>query len=735
MKTQLITVLLLGIFCTNITHTQTTTTNCFMGKIMEFNQSQLNNEASAQTIAEKYRNSWGRLPNSNSLAEWQQIKRCLEQQNNGFKAKINSINAKLTNLNNQKNTLLKNKDLAALKEQIESNKKAINEITNNLKTQLDNYEMQGVYGVLINEGPGVHDFSYYEGEARDAIAPSAIKEINGEFIQSFQQYLNSDNRQIFNEKIIQTIQGELSVHKEEVLSDYVGKGSTKKALIIFTVSVANFKKNTLAKQSVLLSSDRYTLINNVQDLQKIVFTNESQKNSFIQKWQDFESSVREANKNSNATRQEITNTANNDIKVNANTLKTAQENYQLKLNQVRTIFQNQNLSFDERNLTTQIPTAINNIDNAIESLQNELQKTKTEIYFFEEKKSIPYNSRQPIPDLVNSLISTKNDLNERGKIDQYKNQQELNNQQFSEQNDHNVRVNNVVQKCWVYIFENLADENNEKYEINIVYQYTQGKTTNTPVNKIVNKKNEENDDNNNNNNISNTELILNLPKTELVYVEGGTFTMGCTGEQGSDCYDYEKPAHTVSLSSYYIGKYEVTQALWRSVMGSNPSNFSGCDDCPVENVSWEQCMDFIRELNRQTGKKYRLPTEAEWEYAARGGLKGLQNPTKYSGGFSIDNVAWYDGNSDKKTHPVGTKRANDLGIYDMSGNVWEWCSDWWNDSYSSSSQSNPTGPSAGSDRVYRGGSWSNSPRYCRVSPRFNDTPSNRYNSLGLRLCL
>ena len=221
---------------------------------------------------------------------------------------------------------------------------------------------------------------------------------------------------------------------------------------------------------------------------------------------------------------------------------------------------------------------------------------------------------------------------------------------------------------------------------------------------------------------------------DMVYVKGGTFTMGATAEQGSDAYSNEKPTHSVTLSDYYIGKYEVTQAQWRAIMGSNPSNFKG-DNLPVENVSWNDIQEFIKKLNAQTGKKFRLPTEAEWEYAARGGnqSKGY----KYSGSNSISEVAWYDGNSGDKTHPVGQKTPNELGIYDMSGNVWEWCQDWYSSSaYSSSSQTNPTGPSSGSYRVLRGGSWGNYAGYCRVSYRRDDGPAYRSSYCGFRLaCL
>ena len=218
---------------------------------------------------------------------------------------------------------------------------------------------------------------------------------------------------------------------------------------------------------------------------------------------------------------------------------------------------------------------------------------------------------------------------------------------------------------------------------------------------------------------------------KMIRVEGGTFTMGATSEQGGDAVDDEKPSHSVTLSSYYMGETEVTQALWQAVMGSNPSYFKA-DSFPVEQVSWEDCQTFISRLNSLTCQQFHLPTEAQWEYAARGGTKS--RGYKYSGSNDIGSVAWYGDNSTSRTHPVKLKQANELGLYDMSGNVWEWCQDWYG-SYSSGSQTNPTGASSGPYRVIRGGGWHSSARYCRVSYRYYDTPSGRYGNLGLRLAL
>jgi formylglycine-generating enzyme required for sulfatase activity/predicted Ser/Thr protein kinase len=224
-------------------------------------------------------------------------------------------------------------------------------------------------------------------------------------------------------------------------------------------------------------------------------------------------------------------------------------------------------------------------------------------------------------------------------------------------------------------------------------------------------------------------FTVNGVKFTMVPVEGGAFTMGATSEQGSDAYKDEKPAHEVTLSDYYIGQTEVTQALWKVVMGSNPSDSKG-DNLPVEQVSWDDCQVFIQKLNQLTGKQFCLPTEAEWEYAARGGRKS--RGYKYAGGNNIGLVAWCGDNSGNRTHTVATKQANELGVYDMSGNVEEWCSDWY-DGYQSSSQSDPQRPSLGSCRVNRGGSCYCNAGDCRVSFRFFGTPDFRYNDLGLRL--
>ena len=245
----------------------------------------------------------------------------------------------------------------------------------------------------------------------------------------------------------------------------------------------------------------------------------------------------------------------------------------------------------------------------------------------------------------------------------------------------------------------------------------------------------------------NKAFTVNGVSFTMIEVEGGTFMMGATSEQlegltGDELlgYDASKPTHRVTLSSYYIGQTEVTQALWQAVMGDNPSSFKGYNQCPVESVSWDDCQTFISKLNSMTGQNFRLPSEAEWEFAARGGTKS--KGYKYSGSNTLGNVGWYGyendwrstGNSDEFIHPVSKKSANELGIYDMSGNIWEWCQDWYGD-YNNSSQTNPKGPSSGSFRVLRGGSCANYARLCRVSLRNGNYPDSSKSLFGLRLAL
>jgi formylglycine-generating enzyme required for sulfatase activity len=219
-----------------------------------------------------------------------------------------------------------------------------------------------------------------------------------------------------------------------------------------------------------------------------------------------------------------------------------------------------------------------------------------------------------------------------------------------------------------------------------------------------------------------------FPKIEMVNVQGGVFQMG-SNKGGRD----EKPIHTVTVSDFKIGKYEITQKIWKAVMGTNPSYFKG-DSLPVEQVSWNKIQEFLKKLNTLTGKKYRLPTEAEWEFAAFGGNKGRNY--RYSGSNILKNVAWNATNSDSKTYDVGTKKPNELGVCDMSGNVWEWCQDTWSDNYKETPTDGTVSlKNTSLKRIFRGGSWFSYPIDCRIAKRNCNKDTYSMNYLGFRVAL
>ncbi|MDR0970975.1 MAG: SUMF1/EgtB/PvdO family nonheme iron enzyme [Bacteroidales bacterium] len=240
--------------------------------------------------------------------------------------------------------------------------------------------------------------------------------------------------------------------------------------------------------------------------------------------------------------------------------------------------------------------------------------------------------------------------------------------------------------------------------------------------------------NSNNTTPTHTQFNPNSNEPDMVYVEGGTFLMGCTGEQGADCYENEMPAHSVTLSSFSISRYEITQTQWQKIMGTNPSSNARGGNYPVTNVSWEDAQEFCKRLSAATGKQYRLPTEAEWEYAARGGNRS--RGYKYSGSNNLNDVGWYENNSGKNTAPVGEKHPNELGIYDMSGNVYEWCLDKYDD-YSTSmhTEINPKNDKKGYYRVFRGGSWRYDAEKCRVAYRYYYRSNGKFKTLGFRVVL
>lgn len=289
----------------------------------------------------------------------------------------------------------------------------------------------------------------------------------------------------------------------------------------------------------------------------------------------------------------------------------------------------------------------------------------------------------------------------------------------------------ILHKDYTPLMINFFDYGLGKLQSGVTYVLTLEK----PTNAVVQQKQTILDSASS---VSSGDGVISIPltndiKIEMVKIEAGTFVMGATIDL-QDLVNDQKPVHRVTLTNdYYIGRYEVTQSLWEVVMGNNPSFFKEGENYPVNFVTWIDCQEFINKLNNMTGRQFRLPTEAEWEYAARGGKKS--RGYQYSGSNNISDVAWYGDNSGRALHPVGAKQANELGIYDMSGNVEEWCQDWYGP-YSKSSQVNPIGASNGEYRVRRGGSCDSFSGWCCSSSRHYGHPNGRNSSgTGFRLVL
>ncbi|QQS28395.1 MAG: SUMF1/EgtB/PvdO family nonheme iron enzyme [Sphingobacteriales bacterium] len=336
--------------------------------------------------------------------------------------------------------------------------------------------------------------------------------------------------------------------------------------------------------------------------------------------------------------------------------------------------------------------------------------------------SIPIASVQTNNDTVEQVERLLNEANALFVENRY-NEAKEKAQSILKIEPNNLQANNLVKKCEAQL---NPPKNNETI--------TEKKTPlndNINGNSINNPKPADNKTSPSNKPSSSSSTKVNDPfAADMVYVEGGTFMMGSPDfEAGRRNDEYQ---HQVTVSSFKMGKYEVTQAQWQSVMGNNPSYHESCNQCPVKQISWNDIQEFLFKLNNKTGRKYRLPTEAEWEFAARGGNRSRSY--LYSGSNALSEVGWYYENSSGTTHPVGEKTPNELGLYDMSGNVWEWCSDWFDSEYYKNSPSNnPKGPSTGALRVLRGGGWDGGWRFCRLAYRHLFLPGNRYGSGGFRL--
>jgi formylglycine-generating enzyme required for sulfatase activity len=646
--------------------------------------------------------------------------------------------------------LLQNKSYTKLTVQLAEAEANYSEILSDIKKSLQGVAYKGFYVCAIKNISPMDDPDKLIEKAKAHITPIAVRDILGFFIQSVTDLYRKEG---FEDQLYTYIREEIS-GKLEVETKFNHAINPAERVFWYACKVVvSPLSEKLTTKSIPIEDENpnYVVIN----------------------------ALKESNVRALASSLDIKRSIANEIEnvVKANRMAVESENISIKSREENIIRNGQQklielsdkikmikLSIDQANFNIRLLVEDKiklkyNSSNMVESIENAdkylLGKIK-ELYDLElslrERKlqaewdkviATPGNPRVAIS---NTVIELKSQFETNyGKIEQFIEVAELINDDLSLAQGRKLIHQREVDRMWIFLeplttgfklhtLTHLRIINSVNPTINGAQDEEKNKADNTKI--IPESKNP---------------IVTQVPSftiqvegnaINMIGINGGLFTMGCTSEQGSDCWSNENPVREVMVNNFFIGKYEVTQALWKVVMGasaslSNPSYFKNCDNCPVESVSWEDVQVFIEKLNKITGKNFRLPTEAEWEYAARGGASAsLNNPTKFAGSNTIHDVAWHYGNSGRKTSIIARNKPNSLGLHDMSGNVSEWCEDDWR-IYSTDHTTSAAWIDSPRDsrRVHRGGSWQDEPIKCRVSSRGNESPWTRDNIIGFRLAL
>ncbi len=638
----------------------------------------------------------------------------VRKNNNQVDNKLSALKNKMTNIYLDKQELLKLVDIEKMEEQIKVKQKSLDEIKVQIQQDLANVGYSGLYLVLLNEVDPFASKESLSDQSEKLLAPVAIEDLNGIFISGLT--VMQDNR-ILTDHIKAVISGEMSVAKQYISKTIDGRS---KFLYLVKVQVSPLKKGLAATQTPGTGQTRHLVINLLKDTNfKPALRNAGLAESEINSVDSEANLSREVIMNSNATagrQQQLIlsrgQTNLQKIESDIEQLKNSLTNRSTLLKQ--TIQTKTNVTYNSRDISGSIDRALKYFDSQLKSLQDELvaEKEKELVARYAVNVTVEGKPEQDIAKTATGLLGQIKQS--YSKVEQFIRVTDVVNQMLvADKTGSGKDIIREVDKLWLFPVAGDADN----FLLTVVAQFKiadirdhaperQPTITERPT--------------------PHRETIT-TNGIEMVLVKGGTFQMG-----SNDGDSNEKPIHEVSVDDFYLSKYEVTQKQWVAIMGNNPSYFKG-DNLPVESVSWNDVQQFIRKLNTKTGVSFRLPTEAEWEYAARGGNKS--KGYKYSGSDNVGSVAWYSGNSNNKTHPVGTKQPNELGLYDMSGNVWEWCADWYGgDYYSKSPYENPTGPATGASRVNRGGSWNDGAGGVRCANRNDSDPDSSDNDLGFRRC-
>ncbi len=639
-------------------------------------------------------------------AEFYAVKREVEQCNSALNRELDALMSQMSNLSYKYQQMLTYKDVSGLEKQIrdleESRKKSRVELEQNLSY----VKHTGIFVVLLENIDPYENKSSLIGKANAAIAPMAVEDLAGTYIR---RYTKVDNFASVRDIVESFTGGEANVEKE-----FFNQSNYQKNYFIY---VAKIGASPLKQKPVGSSPGAKALVFNLSrdsDFRSRLRSKGVSEDHIARIERDvlpYLTDVQRDNTGADSRQDDILQRGTEELRRLERDIEDAKERLNSRASKIAAICRENGYVYN--------PAAIDkSVTDALAGLRSQIQERSAQWTAVREREIVVKETRtfiegSPAHHLALEVLNSCKQLEQMGKVERIMQITEVSDLDLTRyEANRKLAVYRSPQRLWAYPIP--MDDNSFKLAVLLQFRITGVETDDggknpVPVRTWTKKFDYEPD---------------------MVFVEGGTFSMGCTAEQGSDCYDSESPAHQVKLSSYFVGKHEVTQAQWQAVMGGNPSYFSGCAQCPVEKVSWDDAQEYLRKLNEKTGGKYRLLTEAEWEYAARGGAQA--KPWKYAGGNGIDDVAWYYSNSGNKTQPVGQKEANELGLFDMSGNVWEWCSDWYGP-YPSGTQENPTGPSSGSSRVVRGGSWYGVARLCRVSFRADYSPGGRSADFGFRV--
>jgi formylglycine-generating enzyme required for sulfatase activity len=627
---------------------------------------------------------------------------------------LKELESKASNLSLVYQDILGFKDVAGLKKTIADLKESRNKSKEELEQNLARIKHYGLFVVMLKSIDTYASRPELTRQAIDALTSRAVEDLNGSYVRRFSQVM--DYRDV-SDIISSMTSGEVYQEKE-----YFSNPNFKDNYFVYIgkISVTPLKKSLKSTGSgdkavrLVLNLD---LDKDWQTQLRAQGVSQTDLDKIISDGQPYLDGIRSENENATERQRRLIENGQEKIVKIDRDIADAENRLATRRNRIGEYCKRYQVPFDEHAIDQSVQRLLDKIKQDIEAINKKWNSSKErEILGRETRHTI---EGDPIESIAGEVIRLVENLRA-----QYRTVQKMeeridveNLQVVDVQSKREVQIYREIEQVWVYPVP--RDDGSFGLHVFTRFRITDQRLTS---------------------NASRHPDPIQQLMDNMVRVSGGTFTMGCTSEQGSDCDDDEKPTRRVTLSDFRIGRYEVTQAQWRAVMGSDPSELynKGCDQCPVERVSWEDVQEFIRRLNIRTGGSYRLPTEAEWEYAARGGSQSLG--FKYSGSSNIDEVAWYESNArpgnthgtQKTTRPVGQKKANELGLHDMSGNVWEWCADW-NGSYATGSQTNPKGPSSGSLRVGRGGGWFDTPRGCRVSIRNASAPTFRASDLGFRL--